>query len=283
MPRAKEGQLMNPEEKTTWNLYDLAEPELKAFTRSAVRMKVLLNLLEGEKNVGKLEKELGIRASTILHSIKEMIEEDIMAKAGQGYALTNIGRIQALILDDLVSTIVTLDQHQDFWLTHDISGIPTPLLKEVGMLSRSEIMKGDSASILKTQEYFISELEKSKEIKGVSPIVVPGYAEAIAQAVMSGAKVDLILTDTVMEIALKQNRELGQKLMKYENFRLYRIGKDITIAFTVTDSLLSLGLFRINGFYDVGADLNCFGDKAIEWGKKLFAHYQSISDRVEGV
>jgi len=90
-------------------------------------MKVLLNLLEEEKNVGGLEKELGIRTSTILHSIKEMIEEDIMAKTTKGYALTNVGRIQALVLDELVSTIVTLDQHKDFWLTHDISGIPTSL------------------------------------------------------------------------------------------------------------------------------------------------------------
>jgi len=121
---------MSPENKTAWDLYDLAEPKLKAFTRSAVRMKVLLNLLEEEKNVGGLEKELGIRTSTILHSIKEMIEEDIMAKTTKGYALTNVGRIQALVLDELVSTIVTLDQHKDFWLTHDISGIPNLSLKK---------------------------------------------------------------------------------------------------------------------------------------------------------
>jgi len=144
-------------------------------------------------------------------------------------------------------------------------------------------MEGDPASVLKTQEFFISQLERSKEIKGISPIVIRGYAEAIAKAVTSGANVDLILTDTVMEIALKQNRELGQQLMKYENFRLYRARENMSIAFTVTDSFLSLGLFRIKGFYDVGADLNCFGDEAIEWGNKLFEYYRSISDPVVNI
>jgi len=66
---------------------NLAEPKLKAFTRSAVRMKVLLNLLEEEKNVGGLEKELGIRTSRILHSIKEMIEERHHGQNNQGLCI----------------------------------------------------------------------------------------------------------------------------------------------------------------------------------------------------
>jgi predicted transcriptional regulator len=63
--------------------YDLAETKLKAFTRSAVRTKVMLCLLEKELNAGELEKEMGLRATTILHSIKELSEEKLGHQEGQ--------------------------------------------------------------------------------------------------------------------------------------------------------------------------------------------------------
>lgn len=263
--------------------YDLAEDRIKAFSRSSVRAKIMLCLTDGPKTAAEMEKSIGTRVSTILHAVKEMNSEDLIIKASRGYALTNIGLIQARVLEELINTIVTLDRHKEFWLTHDISGIPVGLQRKIGMLGISEVLKGDPAAILKTQEFFISELKKSKEIHGVSPIIVPGYSEAIAVAVGNGAQVDLILTSNILSIVLKEYREMIQDLLFCENFRLYRINDNITVAFTVTDSILSLGLFRIEGGYDVASDLNCLGPEAKTWGMELFAHYLSLSERITNV
>jgi predicted transcriptional regulator len=149
------------------------------------------------------------------------------------------------------------------------------------MLGKSEILRGDPVAILKTQEYFVSELIKSKEIAGVSPIIIPEYPKAIAMAVENGAKVNLILTKTILDIVIEDYRDLLNMLLKKENFKLYSIDKDVKMAFTVTDSYLSLGLFRIDGGYDVGADLNCFGGTAIEWGMELFEYYLKISELIK--
>ena len=97
-------------------------------------------------------------------------------------------------MNDLISCIVALDEHKDFWQSHDISGIPIDLQKKIGMLTESEVLKDDTGTILSTQEYFISELKMARQICGVSPIIVPGYAEAIAFAVEKGSQVDLIVT-----------------------------------------------------------------------------------------
>ncbi|VVB70789.1 Methanogenesis regulatory protein FilR1 [uncultured archaeon] len=263
--------------------YDLAEGRIKAFTRSSIRAKVILCLKDGPKTAADLESMIGIRTSTILHSVKDMVEADLVVRTNNGYSLTNIGKIQALLLDDLVSCIVALDEHKDFWQSHDIGSIPPDLQKRIGMLIKSEVLKGDPVAILRTQEFFISELKKAKLIYGVSPIIVPGYAEAIAFAVGNGAEVNLILTDKILELVIKENRDVLVGLLASEKFRLFRIEDGIRVAFTVTDGILSLGLFRKDGGYDVSSDLNCKGPEALLWGRKLFDYYLHRSKPIENV
>ena len=270
---------MNSMTKSACDRFDLAEAKLKSFTRSAVRTKVMLCLISGEKEVGELEEEICIRSSTILHSIKEMIEASLIKRTVEGYALTNIGKIQALLLNELVSTITVLDQHQDFWLNHDLSGIPQDLQMNIGMLSLSDVVAGDPIALLKAQEYFMEMVVESKEIKGVSPIIIPGYAEAMSIPARKGAEIDLILTRPILEIVLKEHRQEFSELMKLDNFRLYCLDKDIKVAFTVTDAHLYLGLYRLDGTYDLGNDLFCRGDSATNWGRKLFEYYLSMSNR----
>jgi predicted transcriptional regulator len=253
--------------------YDLAETKLKAFTRSAVRTKVMLCLLEKELNAGELEKEMGLRATTILHSIKELSEEKLVTKRDRGYQLTNIGRMQAMILEELIGTIVTLDRHWDFWMTHDLSDIPARLQMNLGMLVQSHLIKSDPTSLLKSHERFLEELMKTKEIHGVSPIIAPGHTEVISKAVDNGARVELILTEAVFNAVLKDHSNILNRLLQSDNFHLYIIKKEIKVAFTVTDSLISLGLYRLDNGYDLVNDLFCEGETSHAWGMELFNYY----------
>jgi predicted transcriptional regulator len=261
--------------------YDLAEEHIKAFTRSSVRAKVLLCLKDGDKTSKAMESEMGVRNTTILHVMNEMIKADLVTKTEKGYALTNIGQIQAVILDDLASSIDALDEHREFWLNHDIGGIPVNLQVKMGMLFESEVVKGDKAAILRPQEYFMSKLKEAKEIYGVSPIIIPGYAESIAMAVANGANVRLILTEEILEIVAKDYPDSIRGLLEQPNFKLYKIKEKVAIAFTVTDSIFSLGLFRQDGGYDVGSDLICSGRDALAWGTELFEHYSRVSQIVQ--
>lgn len=263
--------------------YDLAETKLKAFTRSAVRTKVMLCLLEKELNAGELEKKMGLRATTILHSLKELIEEKLVTKRDRGYQLTNIGRIQALILEELISTIVVLDRHWDFWMTHDLSDIPIELQMNLGMLVQSQLIKSDPTELLKSLEYFLAELMRSKEIHGVSSIIAPGYTEGISRAVENGTWVELILTPSVYSIVLKEHSDILKRLLRFDNFSLYLLKKDVKMAFTVTDSIISLGLYRLDDGYDLGNDLFCEGETSHAWGMELFNYYLNHSTSIKSI
>jgi predicted transcriptional regulator len=105
----------------------------------------------------------------------------------------------------------------------------------------------------------------------------------MAIPIQKGAQVDLILTDTILKIVLKEYRDLMKVLMERDNFRLYRIKDDIKVAFTVTDADLYMGLFRLDGRYDIGQDLYCVGDGAVAWGLDLFKYYRDLSEPLEKI
>jgi predicted transcriptional regulator len=90
------------------------------------------------------------------------------------------------------------------------------------------------------------------------------------------------LTTDILKIIYKDHRDLVRELLSHENFVLYHIDESVTTAFTVTDSLLNLGLFRIDGGYDLASDLICMGEDAIKWGMELFDFYREKSVLIEG-
>lgn len=61
--------------------YQLVEADLKMFSRSGVRSKIMLILLEGGRTVGELEKITNTRSTTLLHSIKDLTDLDLVEKS----------------------------------------------------------------------------------------------------------------------------------------------------------------------------------------------------------
>ncbi|MDD4161681.1 MAG: winged helix-turn-helix domain-containing protein [Methanothrix sp.] len=261
----------------SWEYYDLAQDQLKAFTRSAVRTKIMLRLKDGSMTAGDLSAEMKMRTSTILHSIKEMMDDDLVMKKGTSYSLTSIGKIQTILLDDLVAAIVLLDQYKDYWLKHDLSGIPESFLKNMGMITRSKKITSDSKEPLKSLENFVKEISNSNYIRGFSSFIAPGFADLIHDCAKRGAKIELILTDEILALVSKDQSAHLTELQDFENFKLYRFGSDINLSFTVTESLLALGLYRIDGGIDLGSEIICIGDDAINWGEGLFEYYKRHS------
>jgi len=261
--------------------YEQAEVDLKMFARSSVRSRILLILLHGGKTVSELVDIIESRSITLLHSIKELMEIDLVEKNRKVYSLTNIGKIQATILEDLIDTVITLNQHHKFWRNHDLSGIPLELQKRIGMLGKGEIVKDSPETPLKSLDYFLASLYDSKEIKGISPILITGYSRAIAQLVENGADVEIIVTRPVLNAIFSEEIDRINHLLEKKNFRLLLIDKEIKIAFMVTESFLNLGLARIDGSYDLGTDLVYAGDAAVLWGRMLYDYYRSQSTQVE--
>ena len=250
--------------------YDGAEGALKSLTGSWVRSKILLSLLGGTKRIQVLAESVGTKDKTAHHSVRTMIDEGSIERVSNGYALTNIGRIRAALLATTINGSTVLNENADFWMGHDISGIPPALQIRIGELAGGEFLRAAPDSPLEVQRVFIEKVSSAKAIWGVSPYIAPGYEEMITGLLDNSAKVSLILTKGVID---KIESAVLRAWLDNENFSLYEILEHITVAFCVADELLSLGLCSSDGTYDPLGDLMCPGADAAAWGRELYEYY----------
>ena len=248
--------------------------KIRLFTGSEIRVKVLMDLNEGSKDLPQLKRSLGHDSSTIIHAMKDMKVENLIEVTKEGYALTNIGKTEVILLNHLLRSVSTLSKNEEFWLTHDLSGIPDHLLRRIGDLSNCEILVSPSDDLLSVFSNYFQIVMKAKGMKGVSPIFHPDLPNLVKTLVDVKADVELVLTQKVIKKATKTCQHKFKKMISESNFRLWMIDEDVKVAFTVTDSALSFGLFSNDGRYDMGTDLVAYNDDAIRWGRDLFEYYR---------
>lgn len=242
---------------------------------SDLRRNILISLSEHEKSLADLREELKITSTTALHALKELEKRNLTYQdTNKKYAITNIGRVITLKLMDSMIATEALKKHERFWLDHDLSGIPEHLLRNIGWLKNSNLIQINPLDIIKTHSNYLSYLKAAKWIKGVSPIYSPDYTEIFKELVYNKVETILILNEDVFnkstEMIGVENLNAGIKNSRLEVF----IAKEkLSLAFTVTDSFLSLGLFNKNGIYDTAFDLVATDDLAIKWGVELFNFY----------
>ncbi|MCK9571554.1 DUF1724 domain-containing protein [Candidatus Pacearchaeota archaeon] len=249
-------------------IYSQAEGALRALTGSSTRAKILLALRSGPMSIRPLSGVVGASTSTVAHSIAAMQEE--ICREGAAYRLTNLGMIRAEALDRLLSCLIALDENAAFWQSHDISGIPAGLLADMGLLSGGQCVQ-DNGFVMKSLDNFLKEIAKAKHVWGVSSVIAPGHVELISGLLASGAVVELILTKSIITLIDPGTIASWQKS---DAFQLYEARDVAKAAFTVTDDMLSLGLYLPSGKYDTNQDLVCRGAGAVEWGMRLWEYYK---------
>jgi predicted transcriptional regulator len=249
--------------------YDLIEDHLQALTGSSVRTKVILSLRDGPKGVSELTREIGASASTLLHSIKAL-QKDGTVGTGPSYELTHAGHIKALALNNLIKVLAVVSQSEQFWQSHDLSGIPLSLQADIGKLEGATLVQNSPTDPLASQTAFMEAVLRAKEVRGVSGIIAPGYQDMILSLLEKGAKVSLILTRRVIE---RIKPDAFKAALACDNFTLYEID-DVRVGFSVTNELVTIALYRLDGSYDPQQDLICEGPDAVEWGGELFEYYR---------
>ncbi len=247
---------------------------------SDLRKKIIIRLYYDKKPLGHLRDDLKINSTTAIHALKELEKYNITFQDNdKNYSLTNIGRVIAVKLLDFNDVAEVLEKYKEFWLEHDMSGIPEHLIEKIGWLKDSELVKDTEIDIFKVHSNFINLLKNAKEIRGVSSIYVPEFTSLFQELVSKNVDVQLILSKEVLEIIDKPI--LNQLTTKGKpNFNMFVMNKNLKAAITVTDYFLSIGLFRVDGTYDYSNDLISYSKEAIAWGNGFFDHYAKLSEQI---
>ena len=243
---------------------------------SELRRRIIIALREGKRTLSELRDSLGVSSTTAIHALRELEKENIIFQdESRKYGLTRIGYVIGLKLSDFVDAVEVLKKHEDFWLTHDLSGIPPHLLEKIGWLSNSNVVKIDALDIIKTHTTYIRTLKTAKWIKGVSPIFSPDYPRIFEDLITKHTFTQLVLTESVLKKVIDT---VGLENLKNQvskgYLEIFVIEEEVKVAFTVTNFFLSIGLFKPDGIYDTTLDLINTEERAVRWGIELFEYYQ---------
>ena len=264
-----------------YSMYEEVGDLLKLIVSSGVRAKMMMSLMEECKTSGQLRDELGGSSSTIIHAARDLERENLLVEQEDGYHLTSIGYVISSKLSDMVGSTAVLEKNKDFWLTHNIRAIPEEFLGRIKEIGEYNVLTSSVRDIFKTLTVYMEFARKAKEFLGVSPIFVDAFIPLIKKLLKGGARVKLVLTEDVIAELVGKDKKGFKDILRNKNISIWKINEDVKVAFTVTDSIFSLGLFGLDGIYDASHDLVSREQGAINWGRELFEYYKSRARKLE--
>ena len=248
---------------------------------SDLRRSILVFLSDGKKSLGDLRENLNVSSTTAIHALRDLEKHNLTFQDHErNYQLTTIGTVVAYKITDFSNPAGALARAEELLLGHDISGIPTSLLQKVGCLKDAIVITIDSTDLYKIHNIFTNALKGVEEVNGISPIFVSDYPTVFEEILNHKVEVQLIVTADVLEKVVQAADKESLRRALDENLKLYIIKQDPKVAFTSTDKFIFLGLYNLNGSYDVSKLLMSHSNEAIEWGRVLFEHYIRLSTRV---
>ncbi len=199
------------------------------------------------------------------------------------YCLTPFGGVVAKNVEGFVQIIGGISQHQTFFKDHDLTDLPETFLSRIGDLYNSEPKQDTTTDMFYVYSHYLEILKDATFIHGISSVASPGLARFIAEKVVTGIPVELVVNNEVIELLTKEPYASNmQGLLGYPNFSVWVTGERLRVGLTVTDKYLSLGLFKKDShLYDSSSDLFSSDLHAVEWGEDLFRYYKERSKKLD--
>ncbi|MDD2777841.1 MAG: DUF1724 domain-containing protein [Methanocellales archaeon] len=260
--------------------FKISQSTLRLAACSGLRSSILISLVKKEKSLSELRDEIMVSSTTAIHSLRELEKDKLLYQnEKKNYLLTEIGRIITLKLIDFIEAIGVLKKYEEFWLNHDLSDIPEYFLEKIGVLKRSILVGSSATDVLKIFTEFVDMLRNSKEIRGVTSMFIPDFGPLLKELTLEkNVDVKLVITKEILE---GLDKEILREIFadKKSKLELYVMKEPLKVAFTVTDSLLSFGLFNFDGTYDWNKDIIDSTKEGLKWGLELFEWYCKRSDK----
>ena len=245
---------------------------------SDLRKNLILSLNNGATTLAELREATGASSTAAIHALRELEKQHLTLQDGRrNYMLSSSGKIVALHLESFVKTVDVITQFGQFWLGHDLTGIPDDFLKSIGVLQESQLLTSTPTDVFKAFSTFIKLLEKAKVVRGVFPIFTPDLLDTFADLAAKGIQIGLVVTAEVRDTILELMDHSDLKNVLKTNLKLCVIEENPKVAITVTDYFFMLGLFRYDGSYDYSDELLSYSQQGIEWGREVFNHYVKTS------
>ncbi len=260
-------------------VYNSSFKLIQSIYSSRLKIQILLAVAQESRTLAELRDITGSTSQAIIPKIRGLERLSLIEPLNHGYVITPVGKILASKIGDFVMTIGEIMHHREFWSTHEIDGIPQPFLSGIGDLYASDVKFDTTDNMFHVYTHFVTILQQASYIHGISSVMSPQVADVLAERIVAGIPVELIVSRNVAE-GLRQEPFASKirQLQPFRNFRIWVTSEPLHLGITVTDKHLSLGLnSRASAVYDSSADLYSADEQARDWAERLFRYYQDRS------
>ncbi|MGB9927313.1 MAG: helix-turn-helix transcriptional regulator [Methanosarcina sp.] len=256
-------------------------PLLELIFLSEKRKDLLLFLKEGPKSIEEIKNSLDVGLVAILPQLKKLRENYLVLKDKDIYSLSPLGIAVASRMQAMVDLLNVFGNKYEYWATHDVNCIPTPLRNRIGELSKCTFSEPpDKTRLFEPHREFVENLSKSRRIRGTASIFHPLYPSLFLMFVKNGMEVSIVVTRPVYERTKTEYYAELNEFLKFEKASFYVCREKLELAHVITDVFLSLTLPFSDGTYDHKEDVLCFDPAGMKWGEDLFEYYKNVSDKI---
>jgi predicted transcriptional regulator len=264
-------------------IYEKHQKLIHSIYSSRLKIQILLTLLHNTASLSRLREVTGSASQALIPKIRGLERQGLIEAVNYEYHLTPVGRVVATNVEGFVQLVGGIDQHHTFFADHDLSDLPAVFLQKIGDLYNSEPKQDTTTDMFYVYSHYLEILKNAAYIHGISSVASPGLAQFIAEKVVTGIPVELVVNREVVELLTKEPYASNmQGLAASPNFYVWVTAENLRVGLTVTDKYLSLGLFKKDtNLYDSSADLFSSNPQAVEWGESLFRYYKERSKRLD--
>ncbi len=264
-------------------MYEKHKKIIHSIYSSRLKIQILLALLNDKSSLSQLREVTGSTSQALIPKIRTLEKQGLIESVTYAYCLTPIGRVVAINVDDYVRLMGGINQHHTFFADHDLADLPLPFLSRIGDLYNSEPKQDTTTDMFYVYSHYLEILKDALYIHGISSVASPGLAQFIAEKVVTGIPVELVVNNEVIGLLTKEPYASNMKrLVEFPNFSVWVTAEKLRVGLTITDKYLSLGLFKKDThLYDSSSDLFSSDRRAVEWGEDLFRYYKERSTKLD--
>ncbi len=264
-------------------IYEKHQKLIHSIYSSRLKIQVLLALVTGRASLGRLREVTGSTSQALIPKIRSLENQGLIEPANYEYRLTPLGRVVAANVEGFIKLIGGIDEHRTFWLEHDLEDIPPRFLSSLGDLYVSETLQDSTTDMFSVYSHYLEMLKGATYIHGISSTASPGIAQFLAERVITGIPVELVVSRDAVELLTREPYAKNlNELAGFPNFIIWLTDEAIRIGLTVTDKHLSFGLFKKDtDLYDSSMDLFSEDPSSVAWAEEIFSYYRERSKKVD--
>jgi predicted transcriptional regulator len=264
--------------------YSLAEPTIRRLYDSRLRLAILDALKEGPMRLADLRRQVNANAPNTSSKAKELEGMGLVERLEGDFSLTPYGKAVRNRAQESFEFYATYEKFKGFWNKQRTDGIPQELWFRIGELNNSQLMQNIPSNVTAAHDSFVLLLNSIKtKFYGVSPIFHEEYLHATLLMLRKQVDTQLILNPEIFRVMANMPKKLKTELRELcKNAKWYLYDKELRVAFTVSESFLSLALEpKDNSMHYMNKDLQSTDPRAVSWGLDLFEHYKKQSTPVK--